>query len=197
MCGVWSFFAFCSLNHAPIAPIELFLPFHACTMCRRSPTICCQYFLHLAQHTIISCLCSVRTLLCACSAIVLACLQGVGCHISKNAITTAVVWLSVVTASSFRCLSAMLDTIPCVVAARVSAYQRTTLCTFSALWPCARPNAHGLVIISYHPTSGRQALIVCLQPYALVRVPCRRVRVHGQRVLLPCVRVQCIYSRVR
>lgn len=109
MCGVWSFFAFCSLNHAPIAPIELFLPFHACTMCRRSSTIRCQYFLHLAQYTIAPCFCSVRTLLCACSAIVPAYLQGVGCHVSKSVKTTAVVWRPVVVPSGFRCPSAVLS----------------------------------------------------------------------------------------
>lgn len=108
MCFVWPFFAFCSFNHAPVAPIELFLPFHVRTMCRRSPTIRCQYFLHLTQYTIAPCFCSVRTLLCACSAIVLACLQGASCNVSKSARTTAVVWLSVVTASGFRRQSAVL-----------------------------------------------------------------------------------------
>lgn len=109
MCFVWSFFAFCSFNHAPIAPIELFLPFHVRTMCRRSSTIHCQYFLHLAQYTIAPCFCSVRTLLCACSASVPACLQRVGCYISKSVKTTAVVWQSAVTASGFRCPSAVLS----------------------------------------------------------------------------------------
>ena len=91
MCGVWPFFAFCSFNHAPIAPIELLLPFHVRTMCCRSPTIHCQYYLHLTQYTIAPCFCSVRTLLRACSAIVLACLQRAGCNISKNATTAAFV----------------------------------------------------------------------------------------------------------
>lgn len=145
MCGVWQFFAFCSFNHAPIAPIELFLPFHACTMCCRSSTIHCQYFLHLAQYIIAPCFCSVRTLLCAYSAFVPAYFQRVGCNVSKSAKPTAVVWQSVVTASGFRCPSAVLDTIPYAVDARVHTYQYATFCAFCALWPCARPHAHGLV----------------------------------------------------
>lgn len=193
MCFVWSFFAFCSFNHAPIAPIELFLPSHVRTMCCHSSTIHCQYFLHLTQYTIASCFCSVRTLLYAYSAIILAYLQRVGCHISKSVKTTAVVWQSVVTASGFRCPSAVLDTIPCAAAARVSAYQRTTLCAFCALWPCARLHAHGLSIKSIHPTFELQALTVYSRPCEPVGALFQRVRAPCRRAPRPCVRVLCIY----
>lgn len=162
-------------------------------MCCRSPTIHCQYFLHFAQYTIAPCLCSVRTLLCAYSARVLANLQGIGYYISKSVRTTAVVWQPVVTASGFRYLSAVL-----------TQYHVLLLhgCTPTSVQRCAplrvvavrtSPRARPCGLKSCLPTFAQQALTVCWPPCVLSLSPCQRVRVHVLNALRPCVRVLCTY----
>lgn len=141
-------------------------------MCRRSSTIHCQYFLHLAQYTIAPCFCSVRTLLCACSAIVLACLQRAGCYISKSVRTTAVVWQSVVTASGLRCLSALLTQYHVLLCkgAHLPVYNVSRLSRVVTVRTSPRARPSGLK--SFLPTFARQALIVCWPLFALSLSPC-------------------------